>query len=227
MKRTTLLSTTAAMLMLGLADTTVEAVAGNNNYASCRNNTCAQINLVGGELLAADQQSVLYMREEEKLARDVYLFLATHWNSSIHQHVAESEQRHMDMVERLISLYQLTDSAVIEVGVFNNTQLQSLYNDLITRGQQNANEALLVGALIEEVDIADLEQALLSTVNPDLIATYEQLLQASYRHLNLFVRTWNAQMGSTYTAQVLPQAAVENILNSTAQGRGMRRGRNW
>ncbi len=225
MKRTTLLSSTAAMLMLGLTGITVEAA--DNNYPTCRNHNCAQINLVGGELLLADQQSILYMREEEKLARDVYLFLARTWNSSIHQHIAESEQRHMDMVKRLISLYQLTDSAAIEEGVFHDAQLQSLYNDLIVRGQRNANEALLVGALIEEVDIADLEQALLATINPDLIATYEQLLQASYRHLNLFVRTWNAQTGATYTAQVLPQAAVENIVNSTEQGRGMRRGRRW
>ncbi|WP_140048486.1 DUF2202 domain-containing protein [Thioflexithrix psekupsensis] len=175
---------------------------------------CGSIALQGGDLLEADKHSILYLHEEEKLARDVYLSLARHWDSLIHQHVSESEQRHIDRIGDLITVYHLDDLLSADVGVFRNTDLQKLYDELVARGQKTAHDALLVGAWVEEADIQDLQQALTKTKNPDLINTYEHLLQASYRHLNLFVRTWMAQSEMFYTAQILPQATVDAILGA-------------
>ncbi len=75
------------------------------------------------------------MREEEKLARDVYLQVADLWGMNIFSNIARSEQTHMDSVLSLIDLF----GAVDPVGdrardEFANQDLQALYNDLVSQG---------------------------------------------------------------------------------------------
>jgi hypothetical protein len=209
MKRTLLVSAIATVLVLGSTHLTVTA-QGNGN-GSGANTEKAQ--LVGGILTEQDKLDLRYLREEEKLARDTYLTLTTKWNLVVFKNISDSEQRHTDSVSQLLTAYQLPDPALPDVGRFQNTELQNLYTDLIIRGSQSANEALLVGALVEEVDIADLQKMLGLTKNPDLISTYGKLLQASYRHLNSFAHLWTAQTGLAYKPQLLSQSEVERILS--------------
>ena len=44
---------------------------------------------------------LMYMREEEKLARDVYATLYEKWGTRIFNNIRVSEQRHMDAVKAL------------------------------------------------------------------------------------------------------------------------------
>ncbi len=67
-----------------------------------------------------------FMREEEKLARDVYKTLYGQWNTQVFTNIAASEQKHMDKVKVFLDAYQLPDPASSEVGQFNNTVLQNL-----------------------------------------------------------------------------------------------------
>ncbi|WP_456368238.1 DUF2202 domain-containing protein, partial [Thermococcus sp.] len=87
-------------------------------------------------------------------------------------------------------------------------------------GSQSTEDALKVGALIEETDIEDLEKWISETDNEDIKQVYSNLMAGSENHLRAFVSQLEA-MGVTYTAQVLPQEQVDEILSSApAHGMG-------
>jgi hypothetical protein len=128
-----------------------------------------------------------YMREEEKLARDVYLSLGSKWNLQIFYNIAQSEQTHMDSVKTLLDRYGIPDPAEGKAqGEFTNPDLQKLHDDLVARGSISQQEALQVGVLIEETDIEDLNKAISSTQKNDIKTVYNNLLQGSLNHLNAF-----------------------------------------
>ncbi len=166
-------------------------------------------------LTAEEQQSLLFMREEEKLARDVYTVLYEKWKTPVFANISMSEQRHMDSVLWLMQQYDVADIASEEVGVFNNAELQDLYNSLIARGETSQIEALQVGALIEEVDIADLQKGLANTANQAIQTLYNSLIAGSENHLRSFVRNIE-NLGYRYTAQVLDATQISDILSGDA-----------
>ena len=98
-----------------------------------------------GTLTEAEIEGLMEMREEEKLARDVYLKFYEIHGYIVFSNIAKSETRHSDAVLRLINGYGLTDPAFTE-----------LYNQLTEQGSESLVEALKVGAFIEEYDINDL-----------------------------------------------------------------------
>ena len=61
--------------------------------------------LSDSDLTESEIQGILFMREEEKLARDVYLALAERWDMNVFSNIARSEQTHMDSVLTLIELF--------------------------------------------------------------------------------------------------------------------------
>lgn len=173
------------------------------------------------DLSLEEIQAILYMREEEKLARDVYLTLYEKWGEPIFNNIAQSEQAHMDMVLALIEKYNLTDPAAgKDIGEFENPELQKLYDQLIEQGMQSEVAALEVGALIEEVDIKDLEEWLAKTDNEDIKYVFENLMMGSRNHLRAFTNVLSRQYGITYEPQILPQDEYEAIVNSPME-RGM------
>ncbi len=128
-----------------------------------------------------------YMREEEKLARDVYLSLGSKWNLPVFNTIAQSEQTHMDSVKILLDRYGMPDPAAGKAqGEFTNQDLQKLHDDLITQGSISSVEALKVGVLIEETDISDLNNAIATTQKKDIKNVYYNLLQGSSNHLDAF-----------------------------------------
>jgi hypothetical protein len=134
--------------------------------------------------------AIQFMREEEKLARDVYQTLYETYPLRPFLNISKSEQAHMDAMLYLIDTYGLDDPVGDNPkGVFVNQDLQALYDDLIEQGSESRAEALKVGALIEEVDITDLETALDQTaLNEDVVRVFTNLCHASERHLKAFVR---------------------------------------
>jgi len=128
-----------------------------------------------------------FMREEEKLARDVYLVLGAKWNLPVFTNIARSEQTHMDSVQTLLDRYGVDDPAEGRApGEFENPDLQALYDDLVARGSVSPEEALKVGVLIEEIDIDDLNTAIATTEKNDILNVYINLLQGSQSHLEAF-----------------------------------------
>lgn len=137
------------------------------------------------DLTADETAGLLYMREEEKLARDVYNQMYTLWGQQVFQNIASSEQTHMDQVKLLLDRYGLADPA-LEPGKFTDPTLQALYDKLITQGSVSLEEARKVGALIEQTDINDLQARLAQTDNADIQLVYNNLMNASYNHLSAF-----------------------------------------
>lgn len=128
-----------------------------------------------------------YMREEEKLARDVYLSLGARWNLPLFTNIAQSEQVHMDSVKTLLDRYGIPDPAAGKAqGAFTDPALQDLYDDLIAQGSASPVDALKAGVIVEETDIADLNKALATTEKNDIRTVYNNLLQGSMNHLNAF-----------------------------------------
>ena len=166
-------------------------------------------------LTTEEKNDLLFMREEEKLARDVYLTLHDIWGTPVFANIAMSEQQHMDAILRLLNTYKLPDPTVGKlVGEFVNEELQALYNALIARGKQSALEALLVGGVIEETDIEDLNAAMATSRLSNIDKVYQNLLNGSYNHLRAFASNIQSLTGQPYVAQVVSQEIVDSILGS-------------
>jgi hypothetical protein len=190
--------------------------AGGNEYSQPANLPPAS-----GELSAEESAALLYMREEEKLAHDVYVTFYAQWGLPIFQNISQSEQTHTEAVKTLLDRYGISDPASSEVGVFANPDLQALYDDLVARGSQSLAEALKAAAEIEEIDIADLQERLGQTDNANIQQVFTNLLRASENHLRAFVSTLNTQTGETYQPQYLSAEAYQAIITA-----GMERGGN-
>jgi hypothetical protein len=164
------------------------------------------------ELSATETRDLLLMREEEKLARDVYNAMAELYDQRVFINIPRAEQHHMDAMLGLLNTYGLADPIKEGAGTFGNAELQELYDELVARGATSKQDAYLVGALVEEVDIQDLLAAMERTENPEILAVYSNLLGGSKRHLNAFVRNYEAASGKTYQAQKMKQAEVDALL---------------
>jgi hypothetical protein len=169
-----------------------------NNKDSCKalliRNDESLINSDLMDLSNEEQNGLIHMRVEEKLARDVYITLSDIWSVRIFQNIQKSEQRHMDAIKRLIDFYEIPDPAENgKVGIFSIVEFQELYDELIEQGTTSYQDAMLVGRAIEELDIADLEDQIVIVDNPDIKIVYENLKAASERHLNAFNRHINKQ----------------------------------
>ena len=80
-----------------------------------------------GPLDPAEESTLLYMREEEKLARDVYIALDQSWSEPVFENIAESEQRHMDTVLAKLNFFGIDDPVVSdEPGVFTDPAIGEL-----------------------------------------------------------------------------------------------------
>lgn len=166
-------------------------------------------------------EALQFMREEEKLARDVYLVLYDQWGLPIFQNIAGSEQAHIDTVLSLMARYELADSAAtLGPGEFANDDLQALYDQLIVSGGQSLADALRVGALIEETDIADLESRLAVMENGEVSQAFNNLLRGSFNHLRSYANMLERQTGEVYQPQVLTAAAYVDILAGSPNGMG-------
>ncbi len=160
---------------------------------------------------------LLKMREEEKLARDVYLTLYEQWGSQVFSNIARSEQMHMDAMGVLLDRYGLDDPVAQTNdarGVFNDPQIQDLYNQLVEQGSASLEAALTVGATIEDLDIKDLNEAIARTTHADIQTVYERLRTGSYHHMQAFVSNLRAQ-GADYTPQFISAEEFQRILSET------------
>lgn len=166
-------------------------------------------------LSPAEKDNLIFLREEEKLARDVYLYAVEKYNSTIFSNISYSEQSHMDEVLVLLNRYDITDPAQNSApGVFLNGTLQNLYNELTSKVDQGFLEALQVGATIEDLDINDIKGFYANTTIQDIIKVYDNLSCGSRNHLRSFVgQLSNFQYD--YVPQYLNQEEFDSIINSS------------
>jgi len=170
--------------------------------------------------LSADEISDLkYLREEEKLARDIYLHSYDRYGEEVFKNISESEQKHMDKLLKLLDDYKIEDPASNTVGVFNNAELQNLYNVLAHQADSSLKEALIVAATIEDVDIFDIDQFIGRTSQKDIIDAYEKLNCGSDNHMRAFTDKL-AAYNYTYTPQYISLEEYVSILSASSGGCG-------
>ena len=168
--------------------------------------------LPAGQLTADEEAALVYMREEEKLARDVYAALAPGVTQPIFANIGASEQTHMDAVKVLLDRYGIADpAATTAAGQFVNPDLQKLYNDLVAQGSVSLEQALRVGALIEEIDIIDLDRYTAQTHEAAIQLVYDNLDNGSRNHLRAFVNNLQ-RLGVDYQPVKLSTEAYNAIM---------------
>ncbi|MBU0660864.1 DUF2202 domain-containing protein [Patescibacteria group bacterium] len=159
------------------------------------------------------------MREEEKLARDVYTTLGEKWDMNVFKNIAKSEQTHTDTIKVLIERYGIDDPVTDDtVGVFSLPAMQSAYNEFVATGNKSLVDALIVGAMIEDLDIQDLENFKRDVDNEDILIAYENLQKGSRNHLRAFIKNLERQ-GGGYEAKYMSAEMFTEIIEG-AQERG-------
>ena len=132
-----------------------------------------------------EKQALIYMYQEEKLAKDVYYVLEEMYPFNIYK----SETMHENSVANVLRHYNIPLPVRSNVvGKFNNQELQNLYNELITKGKKSIKDAIEVGIMVEVTDIEDLDKYLKYASSPDVIALFKFLRAGSYNHYNVFNR---------------------------------------
>jgi hypothetical protein len=188
------LATIAVTLVVVLAS----PVLAQNGPRGRGNGPRTGIAAAGEPLTAEETADLLYMREEEKLARDVYQHFFEKWNLVIFANISASEDRHTNAITRKLARYGVADPGMeYPAGVYANEELNQLYATLVAQGDVSVEAALEVGILVEEIDIADLEEALLRTNKLDVKRVYTNLLNGSYNHLEAFRNTHEAVCQAT------------------------------
>ena len=165
----------------------------------------------------AELEALTLMREEEKLARDVYLYLYAAWDVPIFINISDAEQTHTDAVLRVIQKYDLLDPAKDGLpGIFSDPVLQGLYDSLTAQGTTSLIDAYFVGATIEDLDIYDIKRLLLEIDNQDIIVVFENLEKCSRNHMRAFTDRL-ADLGMVYTPVYISQEEYDSIISSAME----------
>lgn len=167
-------------------------------------------------LTDSELASLLKMKEEEKLARDVYEVLYQKWGSQLFSNITVAENNHLNAIVLLLENYGATETTVGEAGKFTNAEVQTLYNKLVASGTVSIEEAYKTGSLIEEMDIKDMTVALSGTTNENVIMVFENLYRGSRNHLRAFSRQL-ISFGIVFTPVYISQSDYDLIVNSTME----------
>ncbi len=175
------------MLFLSFFATGCQSEAGGGKGGGNGNNQKAFLATITTELSNQEKDDLLFMWEEEKLARDVYLALGSRYGSKVFNNISGSEQAHMDSIKHLLTQVNI-DVPVDETltGNFQNSDISQLYSELIHRGNLSLNDAYQVGLDIENLDIEDLSIRINMANDPGVKAVFSKLLSASYKHKSAF-----------------------------------------
>lgn len=212
MMRIATLVLAATLVACGGSGTGNDDSMGDGDGRSAQAMVPAQ-NAAEGPLSEAEVATLMRLREEEKLARDVYRALGSF--DRVFANIERSEQRHMDAIKLLLDRYGLADPAQAE-GAFSTPELQSLYTQLVADGHRSQVDAYRVGAFVEELDLGDLDRLTAQVSHSDVRSVYGQLARGSRNHLRAFHGRLTAA-NATYTPVVLPQATFDTIVSSARE----------
>ena len=187
MKRKFILSTLLSTFIL------TGCMAGNNGYTQNRqpvnnSNINQSINVESSNTI---KNSLAYMYDEERLAKEVYLAIyAKQPVSQLSKIASKAEVRHIDAVKDLAQRYGVA-TPYQQAGQYATAHIQSLYNELYAKGIRSKKDALEVGCIVEVVDVNDLNNYINEAQRAnaqDVVQTYNFLRKGSYNHYWAFDR---------------------------------------
>lgn len=177
-------------------------------------NYCRAVDLPKQDISESEEKKLKYMREEEKMAHDFYVIMYEKWGLRPFSNISKAEQRHMSVVKSMLDKYSIQDPVKdLTQGIFSNSDIKVMYENLLEQGNKSAIDALKAGAEIEEVDIADLMKAIDNTDNKDLKLVYNNIMNGSYNHLRAFVRVLDRR-GVEYVPKHLDKNMFDEIINN-------------
>lgn len=167
-----------------------------------------------------DEQTIadiILLREEEKMARDVYYTMSIIYDLSIFPNISWSEQQHMNLVAKLIERYGLEDPAAgMAIGEFNDEWVQETYDQLVEYGSQNLINALWAGATVEDVDIWHLDHMIEHCADhdfDDVSLIIENMNAGSRNHMRSFYGALEKR-DFEYEVQWITEEHLMDIVNS-------------
>jgi len=184
--------------------------------ASCEDDAQSQENMAfqtkALELAQDEGQMLLKMVEEEKMAGDLYQALGGLWRARVFANIEQAERRHQEQVRALLAAAGLEDpTADAAAGVFQDAEIQALYDELWAKGQLSYLDALVVGATVEDADLYDLG-VFMAELEPGTISeTFACLALGSRNHMRAFSRNLE-RMDMTYVPQFISSETYEAIL---------------
>ncbi len=172
-----------------------------------------------------EKSDLIFLREEEKLAHDVYIYAFRKYNNSTFSNIANSEQSHTNSVLNLLTQRNISDpTADLKEGEFLNQDLQSIYNSLVATVDSSENHALIVGATIEDLDINDIHHFYSHTTNNEILLVYDKLTCGFRNHMRSFFKQLNT-LGINYQPQFISVSEFNAIVNSQNEQCGLMTGK--
>jgi hypothetical protein len=182
--------------------------------------SCTKDQTVESLLTEQEKSDLIFLRQEEKLAHDVYVYAYQKHAHFVFNNISNSEQTHIDSMTALLSKYNVVNPAAgMANGVFADNDLQVLYNQLIAKVDLSLIDALEVGATVEDLDISDIDRFYANTTKADILKVYDVLNCGSRNHLRGFTGQLKP-LGVTYIPQFLTVSDYQNILNGSHENCG-------
>ena len=192
---------------------------------ACGGEDSSPSNTLNTSLNNTEIEGLLFMREEEELARDLYLDIYAAKNNRLttFKNISDNaETKHAEAIRVLLEKYGINDPSTGAHNTYSDSDLQDLYNLLLNNAIGSDDlAALRVGALVEETDISDINthKANVSPEHTDIISTYDNLLCGSRNHLRSFAKQIESITGSAYVTQVPALDAEVRAILANSQER--------
>ena len=122
----------------------------------------------------------------------------------------------MNSVSVIIEKYNIQDLSFDERGKFSNLELQKLYDDLVDLSKISLENALTVGATIEDLDINDLNNFISNSDHQDMIEMYQLLNCGSRNHMRSFTNNLT-NIGLDYDPQFISLDEYSSIISSSKE----------
>ena len=177
-------------------------------------NNLKSVLIVTPTFTTSEMDILLKAKDEEKLAQDVYTTMYTKWGSQVFSNISRAESTHLNAIITLLADNGSADATLATVGTFSNPATKTLYDNLISQGNLSLEEALKVGAAIEELDIRDLTLFESQTTNSNIKLVFENLIKGSRNHLRAFNRQLTI-LGTTYTPKYLDVTSFQAIVTAS------------
>lgn len=162
--------------------------------------------------LTADEIEFLYaMREDEKLARDLYAYFWTRYPTAPQiQRISKAEESHIAAIETVLDYYEISYPAMSAPGVFEDSTRQALYDELALKSETML-EAFQTMAFVEDRDLFAYKMVQSQITNANLSLLIENMIKASTNHLKAAIRQIFVRDGS-YTSIYLSAEEYDAII---------------
>lgn len=162
------------------------------NDCPCGIGPCGTSGTATATLSEAELNALIYLVKLEKMAYEVYTTLGQIYSTMpILENISEAEYRHWKVLQNLFVKYGETDPTKdgdvdLDIGLYNDDDMSDAYDEAIAYGGVSLLQAMETGAIIEQLELDSLSNALGRTTLPDLTTIYTNFINADGAHLDAF-----------------------------------------